>query len=44
MLKIVTDAGYHGNLGIEYEGETLPEMEGIRKTLELLKRVRESMR
>jgi sugar phosphate isomerase/epimerase len=43
MLKIVTDGGYHGNLGIEYEGETLPEMEGIRKTLDLLKRVRESM-
>jgi sugar phosphate isomerase/epimerase len=43
MVKIVTDAGYHGNLGIEYEGETLPEMEGIRKTLDLLKRVRESM-
>lgn len=43
MLKIVTDAGYHGNLGIEYEGESLPEMEGIRKTLDLLKRVRESM-
>jgi sugar phosphate isomerase/epimerase len=43
MLKIVTDAGYHGNLGIEYEGESLPETEGIRKTLELLKRVRDSM-
>lgn len=43
MMKIVTDAGYHGNVGIEYEGERLPEMEGIRKTLELLKRVRESM-
>jgi sugar phosphate isomerase/epimerase len=44
MLKIVTDAGYHGNLGIEYEGEKLPEMDGIRKTLDLLKRVRESMK
>lgn len=40
MLKIVTDAGYHGFVGIEYEGKNLSEMDGIRKTKELLERVR----
>jgi sugar phosphate isomerase/epimerase len=36
MLKIVKDAGYTGYIGIEYEGQQLPEEEGIRKTKELL--------
>ncbi|MCW3463801.1 sugar phosphate isomerase/epimerase family protein [Chitinophaga nivalis] len=36
MLKIVKDAGYTGYIGIEYEGNVLPEEEGIRKTKELL--------
>ncbi|MBK7403055.1 MAG: sugar phosphate isomerase/epimerase [Phycisphaerales bacterium] len=40
MLKIVTDAGYHSYLGIEYEGEKLGEPEGVRATLALLERVR----
>jgi L-ribulose-5-phosphate 3-epimerase len=40
MLKIVLDAGYHGHLGIEYEGEGVSEMEGIRLTKALLERVR----
>jgi L-ribulose-5-phosphate 3-epimerase len=40
MLKIVTGAGYHGYVGIEYEGEVLPEMEGILATKKLLERVR----
>lgn len=40
MLKIVLDAGYHGYLGIEYEGERLPEAEGVRKTKALLERIR----
>ena len=29
-MKIVTDAGYHGWVGIEYEGSKLPEPDGIR--------------
>ena len=28
-MKIVTDAGYHGFVGIEYEGGRLSEPEGI---------------
>lgn len=39
MLRIVKDAGYDGYIGIEYEGDDLPEEEGVRKTLALLKRV-----
>ncbi len=41
MMKIVTEAGYKGFVGIEYEGSRLPEMEGIRTTQDLLIRVRE---
>ena len=44
MMKIVVDAGYHGYVGIEYEGAKLPEREGVRATLNLLTRVRERMR
>ena len=40
LMRIVLDARYHGWVGIEYEGDRLPEREGIRKTLELLERVR----
>jgi sugar phosphate isomerase/epimerase len=40
MIKIVLDAGYHGYLGIEYEGPVIPEREGVLKTLRLLERVR----
>jgi len=40
MLGIVRDAGYRGWVGIEYEGEDLPEDEGIKRTRELLERVR----
>ena len=40
MLKIVLDAGYHGHLGIEYEGEGVSEKEGVRLTKALLERVR----
>lgn len=38
MLKIVKDAGYHGYIGIEYEGEVLSEADGIRATKKLLER------
>jgi L-ribulose-5-phosphate 3-epimerase len=41
MMKIVLDAGYHGYVGIEWEGDTPGEVEGIRLTQRLLERVRE---
>jgi sugar phosphate isomerase/epimerase len=41
MMKIVLDAGYHGYVGIEYEGGKLSEPEGIKATKKLLERVRE---
>lgn len=40
MMRIVRDAGYHGYVGIEYEGKELGEMEGITATKALLERVR----
>ena len=40
MMKIVLDAGFHGYVGIEYEGSELDEYTGIRKTKTLLERVR----
>ena len=43
LMKIVTDAGYHGWVGIEYEGERLPEREGVAATKRLLERVRETI-
>ena len=42
-MKIVTDANYHGFVGIEYEGSKLPEPEGIRATKSLLESLRGSM-
>lgn len=42
ILKIVTDAGYHGFVGIEYEGSRLGEPEGIRATKALLESLRGS--
>ena len=38
MMKIVLDAGYHGYVGIEYEGSKLDEYAGIRATKKLLER------
>jgi sugar phosphate isomerase/epimerase len=43
MMKIVLDAGYHGHVGIEFEGSTKTEMDGIRATKALLERVREEL-
>jgi L-ribulose-5-phosphate 3-epimerase len=40
MMKIVLDAGYHGFVGIEYEGERLSETEGIIATKMLLEKIR----
>ena len=39
MMKIVLAAGYHGFVGIEYEGGKLGEAEGIKATKKLLERV-----
>lgn len=43
MMKLVVDAGYHGYVGIEYEGSKLDEFAGIRATKKLLERVREKL-
>ena len=40
MLKIVVGAGYHGYVGIEYEGNVLSEEDGIKATKKLLQHVR----
>lgn len=43
MLRIVLDAGYHGRIGIEYEGDRHPEPDGIRATKALLERLRDEL-
>lgn len=43
MMKIVLDHGYHGYVGIEYEGNKLSEPDGIRATRDLLLRVRDEL-
>jgi L-ribulose-5-phosphate 3-epimerase len=43
MMKIVLDAGYHGYVGIEWEGATPGEMEGVKLTKRLLERVRDEL-
>ncbi len=40
LMKIVTAAGYHGYVGIEYSGSRLSEMDGIKATKALLERAR----
>jgi L-ribulose-5-phosphate 3-epimerase len=40
IMKIVTDSGYHGHVGIEYEGSRLSEPEGIKATKKLLESLR----
>jgi len=42
MMKIVLDAGYHGRVGIEFEGAG-DEKEGILATKRLLERVRDEL-
>ncbi|MEX2138051.1 MAG: TIM barrel protein [Pirellulales bacterium] len=42
MMKIVLDAGYHGYVGVEYEGDA-PEPEGIMATKNLLVRIRDEL-
>jgi L-ribulose-5-phosphate 3-epimerase len=44
MMKIVLDAGYHGYVGIEWEGaKPEDEREGVLLTKQLLERVREEL-
>lgn len=43
MMKIVLDAGYQGFVGIEYEGEKLNEVDGIKATKKLLEKVRKEL-
>jgi L-ribulose-5-phosphate 3-epimerase len=43
MMKIVVRAGYHGYLGIEYEGSQHSEPDGIKLTKKLLEKVREEL-
>lgn len=43
MMQIVLDAGYRGYVGIEYEGRSLPEPQGIKLTKSLLERVRTTL-
>ncbi|USN98424.1 MAG: sugar phosphate isomerase/epimerase [Phycisphaeraceae bacterium] len=43
MLRIVTDAGYHAHLGIEWEGDGMSEHDGIVATKKLLEKVREEL-
>jgi sugar phosphate isomerase/epimerase len=43
MMRIVHNAGYRGWVGIEYEGSHLDEYTGIRKTRDLLLRIRSEL-
>jgi sugar phosphate isomerase/epimerase len=43
MMKIVLGAGYHGYVGIEWEGDKPGEMEGVKLTKQLLERVRDHL-
>lgn len=43
MMKIVLAHGYHGYVGIEYEGKKLSEMDGIRATLKLLQKCQQEL-
>jgi sugar phosphate isomerase/epimerase len=43
LVRIVLDAGYRGYLGVEYEGNSLGEHQGIRATIALLRRVRQEL-
>lgn len=43
LLRIVTGAGFHSWIGIEYEGDRLSEREGIAKTKALLERIRSEL-
>ena len=40
MVDIVPASGYHGHIGVEYEGDRLSENEGVIATKRLLVRIR----
>lgn len=40
IMRIVLAAGYHGYVGIEYEGKSHGKVEGVRLTLKLLEKIR----
>ena len=43
LMKIVIDSGYHGYVGIEWEGGKPDEIEGVLLTKRLLERVRDEL-
>ena len=43
MMNIVLAAGYHGYVGIEYEGSKVDAYTGIKKTKQLLETVRDEL-
>jgi sugar phosphate isomerase/epimerase len=43
ILGIVLDAGYRGHVGVEWEGMTPGDIEGIRLTQQLLERIRDEV-
>jgi sugar phosphate isomerase/epimerase len=43
MLRIVLDAGYRGHVGVEWEGMSPGDVEGIRLTQALLERLRDEL-
>ncbi len=43
MMKIVCGAGYHGRVGIEYEGKEVDEPTGVRLTRDLLLKIQDQM-
>ncbi len=43
MMEIVLSHGYHGWVGVEYEGNKISEMEGIQKSKDLLVKVRKAI-
>lgn len=43
LVKACLDAGYTGHIGIEYEGHQLDEPTGIRKSKEMLERIRKEL-
>lgn len=43
LMKIVLAAGYHGRVGIEYEGERMSELDGVMATKKLLLKIRDGL-
>ena len=43
LLRIVMDFNYSGYVGVEYEGDRMSEIEGVKATIHLLESIRESL-